>query len=148
MNLQDQLNSDLKAALKSGDKVQAQTIRGLKSAIKYAEIDSEGGLDEKEVLAVVAKQAKQRRDSIDAFRKGGREDLVESEAIELAVLERYLPAQMSADEVEVIIKGIIEETGVTDRKGMGQVMGRAMAELKGKVDGKVVNQIAHQLLSS
>lgn len=148
MSVQEQLNADLKTALKSGDKLRAQTIRGLKSALKYAEIEATRALDEAEVMAVLAKQAKQRRDSIEQFQQGGRQDLVAQETAELALLEAYLPAQMAAEEVEAKIKEIIAELGVTDTKGMGQVMGRAMAELKGKADGKVVNQIVRQLLSN
>jgi len=147
MNLPDQLNNDLKTALKSGDKVQAQTIRSLKSALKYAEIESQGALDEATMLGVIAKQAKQRRDAIEEFRKGGRDDLVANETAELAILERYLPAQLSADNIEARLKEIIAEMDVTDMKGMGQVMSRAMAEFKGQADGKVVNQIVRQLLS-
>lgn len=147
MNLLDQINNDLNDALKSGDKVRAQTLRGLKSAIKYAEIEAGGELDEQSLDAVVAKQAKQRRDSMAEFEKGGRSDLVENEAAELAVLEKYLPAQMSEADIEARAKAVIDELGVNDMKGMGQVMSRLMADLKGQADGKVVNQIVRQLLS-
>ncbi len=148
MGLLDQINSDLKDALKGGNKTETQTIRGLKSALKYAEIEADGELDDEGVLAVISKQAKQRRDAITEFSKGGREDLVESEAAELAVLERYLPAQLSPEEVEAKVKTIIDELGVTEMKAMGQVMGKAMAELKGQADGKVVNQTVRKLLSN
>jgi uncharacterized protein YqeY len=148
MSMQEQLDVDLRTALKSGDKLRAQTIRGLKSALKYAEIEATRPLDEAEVLAVITKQAKQRRDAIEQFQQGGREDLVMQESAELALLEAYLPAQMTTEEVEAKVKEIITALGVTDMKGMGQVMGQAMAELKGKADGKVVNQIVRQLLSN
>lgn len=147
MSLIEQINNDLKKALKSGDKIRVQTLRGLKSAIKYAEIEAGGELDEKGLGAVVVKQAKQRRDSMAEFEKGGRSDLVENEAAELAVLEKYLPAQLSETDIEAKAKVIIAELGVTDMKGMGQVMSRLMADLKGQADGKVVNQIVRQLLS-
>jgi uncharacterized protein YqeY len=148
MSMQEQLDVDLRTALKSRDKLRAQTIRGLKSALKYAEIEATRPLDEAEVLAVITKQAKQRRDAIEQFQQGGREDLVMQESAELALLEAYLPAQMTTEEVEAKVKEIITALGVTDMKGMGQVMGQAMAELKGKADGKVVNQIVRQLLSN
>ena len=149
MSLLDQINNDLKDALKSGDKLRAQTIRGLKSAITYVE-KGEGSskLDDLGILEVIAKQAKQRRDSIAEFEKGGRDDLVQQEAAELAILESYLPEQMSEAEIEAKTKAVIAELGVTDMKGMGQVMSRLMADLKGQADGKVVNQIVRRLLSS
>ena len=148
MDIKDQLNNDLKTAMKSGDKATTETIRGLKSAIKYVEIDTGHELDDEETMAVIAKQAKQRRDSIAEFEKAGRNDLVEKEATELTLLEKYLPAQMSEDEIEKVVQTIIAELGVTDIKGMGQVMQRSMATLKGQADGKVVNQIVRKNLSN
>ncbi|MCB0155488.1 MAG: GatB/YqeY domain-containing protein [Anaerolineae bacterium] len=148
MNLKDQLNEELKEAMRGGDKLKAQTIRSLKSAIKYAEIEAGQTLEGEALLAVIVKQAKQRRDAITEFEKAGRDDLVQNEAAELAILEKYLPAQLSEAEIEAKIKAIITELGVTDQKGMGQVMSRAMAELKGQADGKVVNQVTRKLLSS
>lgn len=148
MNLKDQLNEELKEAMRGGDKLKAQTIRSLKSAIKYAEIEAGQTLEGEALLAVIVKQAKQRRDAITEFEKAGRDDLVQNEAAELAILEKYLPAQLSEAEIEAKIKAIIAELGVTDQKGMGQVMSRAMAELKGQADGKVVNQVTRKLLSS
>ena len=148
MDLKDQLNSDVVTAMKSGDKGTTETLRGLKSAIKYAEIDVGHELDNEEILAVIAKQAKQRRDSIAEFEKAGRTDLVEKEATELALLEKYLPAQMSETEIEKIAQAAITELGITDMKGMGQVMQHVMADLKGQADGKVVNQIVRKLLSN
>ena len=148
MDIKDQLNSDIVKAMKSGDKATTETLRGLKSAIKYVEIDTGHELDDEETMAVIAKQAKQRRDSIAEFEKAGRNDLVEKEATELSLLEKYLPAQMSEDEIEKVVQTIIAELGVTDIKGMGQVMQRSMATLKGQADGKVVNQIVRKLLSN
>lgn len=148
MNLNDQLNEELKDAMRGGDKLKAQTIRSLKSAIKYAEIEAGQTLEGDALVGVVVKQAKQRRDAITEFEKAGRDDLVQNEAAELAILEKYLPAQLSEAEIEAKIKAIITELGVTDQKGMGQVMSRAMAELKGQADGKVVNQVTRKLLSS
>jgi uncharacterized protein YqeY len=153
MSLKEQIDNDLKTAMKSGDKLRTSTLRTLKSAIKYAEIEAKSELDEQDLLAVIAKQAKQRRESIEEFKKGGRNDLVEQETAELAILEGYLPAQMSEEEIRAKAEAVIAELGVTDMKGMGQVMRQLMAELKGQadgglVDGKVVNQIVRQLLSS
>ncbi|RME75870.1 MAG: GatB/YqeY domain-containing protein [Chloroflexi bacterium] len=147
MGLLDQINEDLKQALKNQDKLAAQTLRSLKSAIKYAEIEAGHPLDEAGVLAVIAKQAKQRRDSISEFQKGQRTDLVEQETAELAILERYLPAQLSEEEIRARAQAVITELGVADVKGMGAVMKRLMADLKGQADGKLVNQVVRQLLS-
>jgi len=148
MDIKDQLNSDIVKAMKSGDKATTETLRGLKSAIKYAEIDIGHDLDNEETLTVIAKQAKQRRDSITEFKKAGRNDLVEKETTELALLEKYLPAQLSEDDIEKVVQAVIAELGVTDMKGMGQVMQRTMADLKGQADGKIVNQIVRKLLSN
>ena len=148
MGLIDQINNDLKEAMKSGDRFRTQTLRSLKSAIKYAEIEAGNELDDQSLLAVIAKEAKQRRDSIAEFEKGGRDDLVESESAELAILESYLPEQMSEDEIRTKAQTVIDELGIADMKGMGQVMKKLMAELKGQADGKVVNQIVRELLSS
>ena len=148
MGIKDQLDTDLKDAMRSGDKARTTTLRGLKSAIKYAEIEAGDELDDKGLLGVIAKQAKQRRDSIAEFQKGNRADLVEKEAAELAILEQYLPAQMSEDEIREKAQAIIAELGVTDMKGMGQVMKQLMTDLKGEADGKVVNQIVRQILNN
>ena len=147
MSLIDQINDDLKAAMKKGDKFRTQTLRSLKSAIKYEEIEAGHELDDQDVQAVIAKQAKQRRDSISEFKKGGRDDLVEAEEAELAVLENYLPAQMSDEEIRAKAETVIAELGVSNMNGMGQVMKQLMAQLKGQADGKVVNQIVRELLS-
>ena len=148
METRTQIDSDLKDALKSGDKTRTATLRGLKSAIKYAEIEAGDTLDDKGVLAVVAKQAKQRRDSIAEFNKASRTDLVEQEAAELAILEQYLPAQMSEDEIRAKAQATITDLGVTDMKGVGLVMKNLMPQLQGRADGKVVNRVVRQLLSS
>ena len=148
MSLIDQLNNDLKVSMKSGDKFRTEVLRGLKSAIKYAEIEASGEMSDQDVEVVIAKQAKQRRDSIDEFKKGGRKDLVEREAAELVILETYLPEQMSEDEIRASVETAIAELGVTDMNGMGQVMKRVMADLQGQADGKIVNQIVRECLSS
>lgn len=148
MSIKDQLNADLKDAMRSRDKARTETIRGVKSAIRYAEIEAGSELDDKGVLGVIAKEAKQRRDAIAEFQKAGRVDLVEKESAELAILGHYLPAQMSEDEIKARAKAVIAELGITDTKGMGQVMKRMMADLKGQADGKIVNQIVRELLSN
>ena len=148
MSIKDQLNNDLKDAMKSKDKLRTETVRGLKSAIKYAEIEAGTDFGDEDVLAVIGKQAKQRRDSIAEFEKAQRTDLVEKETAELAILEQYLPAQLSEAEIKEKAKVVIAELGISDMKGMGQVMKSLMVELKGQADGKIVNQIVRELLSN
>ena len=148
MALLEQINADLKAAMKSGDKFKTTTIRTLKSAIKYAEIEAGGELDDDRIVGVIIKQAKQRRDSIAEFKKANRTDLIENESAELAILEQYLPAQLSEEQIREKAQAVIAELGVTDAKGMGQVMKRLMADLQGQTDGKTVNTVVRQLLSA
>lgn len=148
MGIKDQLNNDLKDAMKSKDKLRTETLRGLKSAIKYAEIEAGTDFGDEDVLAVIGKQAKQRRDSIAEFEKAQRTDLVEKETAELAILEQYLPAQLSEAEIKEKAEVVIAELGVSDMKGMGQVMKSLMVELKGQADGKIVNQVVRELLSN
>jgi uncharacterized protein YqeY len=147
MNLKDQLNSDLKDAMRSKDKVRTETLRSLKSAIKYAEIEAGHELDDKGVVNVIGKQAKQRRDSITEFEKAQRTDLVDKERAELTILEQYLPAQLSPEDIKSRAEAVIAALGVTDMKGMGLVMQRLMADFQGQADGKVVNQIVRELLT-
>jgi uncharacterized protein len=148
MNLKDQLNEDLKISLKSGDKLRTETLRSLKSAIKYAEIDAGHDLDDQGVIGVIMQQAKQRRDSIEEFEKAKRVDLIEKETAELAVLTQYLPAQLSEAEIEARAKAVIAELGITDAKGLGVVMKRLTTNLKGQADGKAINQVVRRLLNA
>ena len=143
----DQINTDLRTAMKSGDKFRTETLRNLKSAIKYAEIESQTELGDTDTLAVIAKQAKQRRDSITEFKKANRTDLIEIETAQLHIIEAYLPPQLSEEEIRTRAEAIITELGVTDAKGMGQVMKQLMAELQGQADGKVVSRVVRELLT-
>jgi uncharacterized protein len=147
MTTKEQINDHLKESMRSGDKFRTETLRGLKSAIRYAEIEAGGELDEAGVTAVIIKQAKQRRDSITEFEKAGRADLVEQEANQLKILEAYLPVQLSEEEIRAKAQAVINELGVTDAAGMGQVMKRLTSELKGQADGKLISQVVRQLLS-
>lgn len=148
MSLKDQLNEDLKTSLKSGDKLRTETLRSLKSAVKYAEIEAGHDLDDQGVIGVIIQQAKQRRDSITEFEKAKRIDLIEKETAELAVLTQYLPAQLSEAEIETRAAAVIAELGVTDAKGLGLVMKRLTTELKGQADGKAINQVVRRLLNA
>jgi uncharacterized protein YqeY len=153
MTLQDQLDRDLKAAMIDRDEVRKNAIRSAKTAILNAQVEKRGTqgpqavLSEEEILAVIGKQAKQRRDSIAEYSKAGRADLVAQEEAELAVLQHYLPRQLSHEEIRKVVQDIIAETGATSPQQIGQVMRPAMERLRGQADGRVVNQIARELLS-
>jgi uncharacterized protein YqeY len=145
MSLKDRLTEDLKQAMRQGDEQRKSTIRLVRAAITNAEIDRGEELNDDEVLAVIAKQAKQRRESVAEFAKGGRQDLVDQEEGELKILLSYLPAQMSRD--EIVARQVIAEVGATSMAQMGEVMRRLMSELKGKADGSLVNQVVREILT-
>ena len=147
----DRLNEDLKAAMRAKDKVRLRTLRSLRSALKNKEIDqrqegAETVLSEQDQLAVLRKQANQRKDSIEQYEEAGREDLVQKEREELAVLEEYMPEQMSDDELRDRLQAIVDDVGASSMGDMGPVMGRAMSELRGRVDGGRVQEMVQQLL--
>ena len=148
MSLYQQLDQAFKAALKGQKPVAASTLRMLKSAIRYREVELKRSLTEDELLAVVATQAKQRREAVAEFSKGGRPDLVKKEEEELSILLSFLPKQLSVEELETEISGIIGELGAAGPKDLGKVMKTAMARLAGRADGKVIQEIARRRLSS
>jgi uncharacterized protein YqeY len=147
MNLKDRLTEDLRQSMRQGDERRKSTIRLVRAAIINAEIEQGEDLGEDEVLAIIAKQAKQRRESVAEFAKGGRQDLVDQEEEELQILLSYLPAQMSRDEIEVAAQQVIAEVGATSMAQMGEVMRQLMSQLKGKADGSLVNQVVREILT-
>jgi uncharacterized protein YqeY len=147
-SLYEQLNQAFKTALKSQQPVAASTLRMLKSAIRYREVELKRSLSEDELLAVVATQAKQRREAMAEFAKAGRTDLAKKEEEELSILLSFLPRQLSSAECEAEVSGIITELGASGPKDLGRVMKAAMARLAGRADGKVIQEIARQRLSS
>ena len=151
MSLNDQLTQDLKAAMKAKDAVRLRTIRSLRAAIKEKEIaERHGGeahLSEDVYLAVLQKQAKQRRDAIEQFEKAGRDDLVKKEHEELQIIESYLPKQLGDDEIRSVVEGIVAATGASSMRDMGKVMGAAMQQLRGRADGRRINEIVRALLN-
>jgi len=148
MSLYQQLDQAFKAALKGQQPVAASTLRMLKSAIRYREVELKRSLTEDELLAVIATQAKQRREAVAEFSKGGRPDLVKKEEEELSILLSFLPQQLSVEELETEVSGIIGELGAAGPKDLGKVMKTAMARLAGRADGKVIQEIARRRLSS
>lgn len=149
MTLEERLNNDLKDAIRSGDETRKLAIRGAKTAITMAKVAGTESreLSDPEVLAILVKQVKQRRDSIVEFTKGKRPDLVAQEQAEIEVLEVYLPKQLGEDEIRARAQAVIAELGVTDLKGIGSVMKRLSNDLKGVADGGTVNRVVRELLS-
>ena len=147
MSLKDRLIEDLRQAMRQGDERRKSTLRLLRAEITNAEIERGGELSDDDVLAVIAKQAKQRRESMAEFAKGARQDLVDQEEAELQILLSYLPAQMSRDEIEVVARQVIAEVGATSQAQMGEVMRRLMSQLKGRADGSLVNQVVREILT-
>ena len=152
MDLRSRLQQDMKAALKSGDKVVLSTVRMLQSKILEREVElrttkgRDYHLNDEETIEVISSYAKQRRQSIESYLQGGRDDLVRNEQQELQVVERYLPAQLDESELEALVDRSIEETGARSLKDLGKVMKTVMAEARGAADGKIVNQIAKRRL--
>jgi uncharacterized protein YqeY len=148
MSLKAKLAEDLKQTIRQGDEHRKSTLRLVMAAIKNAEIEKRRELEEEELLAVIAKEAKQRRESIAEFERGGRQDLVEQEKAELEILLAYLPKQLSREEIEAQARQIIAEVGATGPAQMGEVMRRLMPLMKGKADGQIVSQVVRELLTS
>ena len=151
MSLKDTINEDIKVAMKAKDKIRLQTIRSIKKVIieKEVELRAKGfdSLNEEQELQLLSQQAKQRRDAIAQYNKAGRDDLVMEESQELAIIETYLPEQLSDEELEKIITEIMTEVGATTKKDLGKVMGKAMKQLKGKADGKKIQEIVKNKLN-
>ena len=147
MSLKDKLTEDLKQAMRQGDELGRSTLRLVMAAIKNAEIEKRRELEEGELLAIIAKEAKQRHESIAQFERGGRQDLVDREEAELQILLAYLPEQLSREEIEAQARQIIEEVEATSPAQMGQVMRQLMPLMQGKADGKLVSQVVKELLA-
>jgi uncharacterized protein len=142
-----QLQQDLKDAMRAKDELRKSVIRMTISALKNAEIDACGELDEDAAIKVMVAEAKRRRDSIADYEKAGRDDLVEQEKAELAVLEGYLPEQLGKEEIAAQAKAVIAEVGASSMKDMGNVMKALMPRLGGRADGRLVNQVVRELLT-
>ncbi|MDX1413010.1 MAG: GatB/YqeY domain-containing protein [Candidatus Promineifilaceae bacterium] len=146
MSIKVQLRDDLAEAMRAGDTEKRNTLRLLLAAIKQAEVDEQQSLDDSGVQAVLAKQAKQRRESVEEYERAGRSDLAAQEQEELMVIEQYLPQQMTREQVEELASQAIADVGASSSKDMGKVMGLLMPQLKGKADGRMVNEVVRELL--
>jgi len=148
VELKQKLMDDLKQAMRSGDKVRRSVIRLVMAAIKNAEIARQATLDDTGILGIIAKEVRQRHESIEAFRLGNRPDLVAQEEAELAILNQYLPQQMTREEIIVAARRVIEEVGAQGLGDKGKVMPKLIAQLKGRADGREINAVVTELLTS
>ncbi len=148
MALKDKLSADLKQAMRDRDENRLVALRLLRAGIVNEEVEKQHPLDDSEIQAVVARQVKQRRESIEAFRAGGREDLVKQEEAQLRVLMEYLPQQMSREEIEAAAREAISEVGAKGPGDLGAVMRVLMPRLKGRAEGSLVNQVVRELLGA
>ena len=146
MSIKETLGTQLKDAMRNKAASKRTVIRTLMSAIKNAEIDSQSELDDDGIIIVFTKQAQQRKDSIEAYQKAERQDLVDNEKAELDFISQFLPAQMSEEEIQKLVDKVINELNATNPSDMGKVMGKLMPQIKGKADGKLVNSIVSSKL--
>jgi uncharacterized protein YqeY len=147
MPLKDQLAEDLKDAMRAGDAARKIAIRMVITAVKNAEVAAMKPLDDAAVLAVIGKQVKQRKESIEEFEKAGRQDLVDQEAAELRVLEAYMPAQLPRDEIAAEARAVIAEVGASSPGDKGKVMSALMPRLAGRAEGRTINEVVTELLA-
>ena len=141
------LMNDMKSAMKAGDKAELGALRNLIGKVKAKQIDSGKTLTDDECIKVMATSAKQLKDSIHQYKNGGRDDLAKNEAFELSIVERYLPEQMSEDDVRAIVQKTIADVGAESMKDMGKVMGVAMKAVGGEADGSIVQKMVREELS-
>lgn len=146
MNLSERLNEDMKQAMRSKDKFKLSTIRMIRATIKNQEIDLKRTLDDAEVLDILSREIKQRKDALQEFEKAGRDDLAETVKAEIVIVAEYLPTQLNEEEVKAIVQETIQETGASSKADMGKVMAALMPKVKGRADGKLVNQTVQQYL--
>ena len=147
MALKEKLAQDLKDAMRDKDAIRKNVVQLIRSSVLQVEKDNKITLDDDGILDVIAKQLKQRRDSLPDYEKSGREDLISQLKTEMAILMEYLPAQLTHEELEVIVKEAVTATGATSMKDMGKVMAAVMPKTKGRADGKEINSIVKSLLN-
>jgi uncharacterized protein YqeY len=148
MPLKNQITEDMKSAMKAGDKDRLKVVRLMMAAIKQVEVDSRSELDDAGVLGVLEKMVKQRRDSVEQFEKGGREDLAASERAEIEVLQTYLPEQLTVDEIAALVDEVIAATGAESIRDMGKVMGQIKARAAGRADMGTVSATVKERLNA
>lgn len=147
VSLKQKLTDDLRQAMRDGDTVKRSTIRLVMAAISNAEIARRGALEDTDILGIITKEVRQHHESIDAFKQGNRQDLVAQEEAELAVLQGYLPRQMTREEIVEAARRVIEKVGALSPGDRGKVMPKLVAQLKGRADGREINAVVNELLT-
>lgn len=147
-NLKERLTADIRQALRDGDKLKRSVLQMVLAAVQNAEIAKRAALENSDVIGILAKEAKQHQESIEAFTQGNRPELAAKEKTELAILEEYLPSQITRDELVTEARRIIAEVGAQGPGDKGKVMPRIIAQLKGKAEGKDINEVVTELLGS
>ncbi len=145
MSLKDKLLENMKVAMKEKDSIKKNTIQMVRAAVLQVEKDNKITLDDDGILEVIAKEVKKRRDSLPEFEKSGRQDLVDNLKIEIDVLLEYLPQQLTVEELEVIVKQAVTDTGAASARDIGKIMQAVMPQVKGRADGKAINQIVRKI---
>ena len=146
MTLKEQIDSDIKNAMKSGNSLEVSVLRLVKTAVRNAEIDKKAEFSDDDVIAVFEKQAKQRRDSITQYEAGGRDELAQQEKDELVILNTYLPEKMDEQEIKEVLSTMLESMSDEEKSNFGRVMGASMKELKGKADPETVKKAVNELI--
>lgn len=145
--LKQKISDDLKTAWKAGETTKKSVLNMLLAAIKNKEIDNKGELTDEQIIATISTEIKKRKDSVEQYEKGGRPELAEGEKAEIDVLMGYMPEQLSDDEIRAKVKEAMAETGISDVKEMGKLIGAVMAKVKGQADGTVVSRIVKEELA-
>ena len=148
MSIQTKLLDDMKAAMKSGDKIRLETIRGLRSQLKNREIEKGEGLSQDDEIQVLMTASKRRKESIEQFRSGQRFDRAEEEQKEFDIIQEYLPQQMTEQEITSLVDTVITELSASSTSDMGKVMGKIIPQVKGRADGKLIQKIVQQKLAT
>ncbi len=148
MTIREKIEEDIRQAMRSQNRQRLDALRFLKNAIQMVEKDQQKELDDTGVTEVIAKQVRERRESIRMFEEGSRTDLVAKESAELAVLEEYMPPQMSAEQLSTLIREVIQQVGAETQRDKGRVMGRLMPQVRGLADGAQVNALVDEILGS
>lgn len=148
MGIEKKLMEDMKSAMKEQDKIRLETIRGVRAQLKNAQIEAGKELAEEEVIQVLMNAAKKRKEAIEQYQALGREDRAATEIQELKVIETYLPEQLGAEKIALIVDEVIQEVNAESMKDIGKVMGAIMPKVKGKADGKIVQQVVREKLSA
>lgn len=148
MTLAEKIKKDLEQAIRQNDKARRDALRLILASVKNAEIDLQKTLDDSDIFGILAKEAKKRQESIEAFEQGNRQDLIAQEKVELTLISEYLPEQMSRDDIIAMTRKIIEDIGATDARDKGKVMAQLMPQTKGRAEGKEVSDIVSDILNN